>query len=137
LDKPIKFDRHVKGRMKWRRISEEEVYRTLKNSDRVEPMNLIPKNGKQIGRRERRLRMVDKCYFCKAKVVQQQVTIDYRWGDDLVVIRDVPAGVCEQCGEKYLESGVYKELERLAKSKSHLSGKIMVDILAFEESITT
>ena len=42
------------------------------------PMNLIPKNGKQIGRRERRLRRVDKCYFCKAKVVQQQVTIDYR-----------------------------------------------------------
>ncbi|MGA2466799.1 MAG: type II toxin-antitoxin system MqsA family antitoxin [Thermodesulfobacteriota bacterium] len=81
--------------------------------------------------------MVGKCYFCKAKVVQQQVTIDYRWRDDLVVIRDVPAGVCEQCGEKYLESSVYKELERLAKSKSHLRGKIMVDILAFEESITT
>jgi len=81
--------------------------------------------------------MVDKCYFCKAKVVQQPVNIDYRWGDDLVVIRDVPAGVCEQCGEKYLESGVYKELERLAKNKSHLRGKIMVDILAFEESATT
>jgi YgiT-type zinc finger domain-containing protein len=81
--------------------------------------------------------MVDKCYFCKAKVVQQQVTIDYRWGNDLVVINDVPASVCQQCGEKYLESGVYKELERLAKSKSHLMGKITVDILAFEESITT
>jgi YgiT-type zinc finger domain-containing protein len=81
--------------------------------------------------------MVDKCYFCKAKVVQQQVTIDYRWGDNLVVIKDVPAGVCQQCGEKYLESSVYKELERLAKSKSHLMGKMMIDILAFEESITT
>jgi YgiT-type zinc finger domain-containing protein len=85
-------------------------------------MNLIPKNGMQIGRRERRLRMVDKYYFCKAKVVQQQVTIDYRWGDDLVVIRDVPAGVCEQCGEKYLESGVYKELERLGKKQKPLEG---------------
>jgi len=81
--------------------------------------------------------MVDKCYFCKAKVVQQQVTIDYRWGDNLVVIKDVPAGVCQQCGEKYLKSSVYKELERLAKSKSHLMGKMMIDILAFEESITT
>jgi len=81
--------------------------------------------------------VVDKCYFCKAKVVQQQVTIDYRWGDNLVVIKDVPAGVCQQCGEKYLESSVYKELERLAKSKSHLMGKMMIDILAFEESITT
>ena len=78
--------------------------------------------------------MLDKCYFCKGKVVQQRVTIDYRWGDTLVVIKDVPAGLCHQCGEKYLSSGVYKELERLAKSKSHLMSKITVDILAYETS---
>jgi len=78
--------------------------------------------------------MLDKCYFCKAKVVEQQITIDYRWGDTLVVIKDVPAGVCQQCGEKYLASGVYKGLERLAKNKSHLMGKMTVDILAFEAS---
>ena len=78
--------------------------------------------------------MLDKCYFCKAKVVEQQITIDYRWGDTLVVIKDVPAGVCQQCGEKYLASGVYKGLERLAKSKNHLMGKMTVDILAFEAS---
>jgi YgiT-type zinc finger domain-containing protein len=83
---------------------------------------------------EGRLGMVDKCYFCKAKVVEQQITIDYRWGDALVVIKDVPAGVCQQCGEKYLTSEVYKELEKLAKSKSHLMGKMTVDILTFEES---
>jgi YgiT-type zinc finger domain-containing protein len=78
--------------------------------------------------------MFDKCYFCRAKVLEQQITIDYRWGDTLVVIKDVPAGVCQQCGEKYLESDVYKELERLAKSKSHLTGKMTIDILAFEAS---
>ncbi len=78
--------------------------------------------------------MLDKCYFCKAKVVEQQITLDYRWGDTLVVIKDVPAGVCQQCGEKYLASGVYKGLERLAKSKSHLMGKMTVDILTFEAS---
>ena len=76
--------------------------------------------------------MLDRCYFCKARVVEQLVTIDYRWGDTLVVIRNVPAGVCQQCGEKYLASAVYKVLERLAKNKSHLMGKMAVDILAFE-----
>ena len=39
--------------------------------------------------------MFDKCYFCKAKVVQQQVTVDYRWGDVLLVIKGVPAGLCQ------------------------------------------
>jgi len=36
LDKPIKFDRHARRRMKWRRISEEEVYLTIENPDKVE-----------------------------------------------------------------------------------------------------
>ncbi|MBI5042852.1 MAG: type II toxin-antitoxin system MqsA family antitoxin [Nitrospirae bacterium] len=75
-----------------------------------------------------------KCYFCKGKVAEQHVDIDYRWGDTLVVIKNVPAGVCQQCGEKYLSSDVYKELERMAKSKSHLTGKMSVDILAYEVS---
>jgi len=77
--------------------------------------------------------MLKSCYFCKAQIVDQLVTVDYRWGDTLVVIKDVPAGVCQQCGEKYLKSGVYKELERLAKSKDHLRERVTVDILAFEE----
>ena len=83
------------------------------------------------------LEMLDECYFCKANVVQQKITVDYRWGDTLVVIKDVPAGVCRQCGEKYLSSSVYKRLERLAKSKSHLLGKMTVDILAYETSAAT
>ncbi|RPJ10767.1 MAG: type II toxin-antitoxin system MqsA family antitoxin [Deltaproteobacteria bacterium] len=78
--------------------------------------------------------MLEKCYFCKGKVVQQQITVDYRWGDTLVVIKDVPAAVCQQCGEKYLSSDVYKELERMAKNKSHLMGKMTVDVLNFEAS---
>jgi YgiT-type zinc finger domain-containing protein len=71
-------------------------------------------------------------YFCRGNVVQQEITVDYRWGDTLVVINDVPAGVCQQCGEKYLSSGVYKELERMAKGKTHPKGKMTVDILNFE-----
>ena len=78
--------------------------------------------------------MLERCYFCKAQVVQQQITLDYRWGDTLVVIKDVPAGVCQQCGEKYLSGDTYKELERLAKSKGHCMGQVTVDILAFEGS---
>ena len=95
-------------------------------------MNPISMNGKQIGKQERReLDMLDKCYFCKGDVVQQHVSIDYRWGDTLVIIKDVPAAVCQQCGEKYLSSSVYKELERLAKSKNHIMDKMTVDILVF------
>jgi len=36
LNLPIRFDRHAKRRMKWRRISEEEVYQALNNPDKME-----------------------------------------------------------------------------------------------------
>ena len=48
-----------------------------------------------------------------------------------MIIKDVPAAVCQQCWEKYLSSSVYKELERLAKSKNHIMDKMTVDILVF------
>jgi hypothetical protein len=43
--------------------------------------------------------------------------VDYRWGDAfLVVIRNVPAGVCRVCGEQYFKAEVVKEMERVAQS---------------------
>ncbi len=55
------------------------------------------------------------CHFCGGEVIVQRVTVDYRWGNELLaVVRNVPAGVCQTCGEQYLKSEVVKELERVA-----------------------
>ena len=78
------------------------------------------------------LAMVKKCYFCKGRVLKEKTTVDYRWGGALVVIKDVPARICQQCGEKYIDNSVYKEMERLAKDKSHLLSRVSIDILGFE-----
>jgi YgiT-type zinc finger domain-containing protein len=62
--------------------------------------------------------MYHKCHFCGGKVSEQKVTIDYRWGTDLVtVIKNVPAGVCEICGEQYLKADIVKAMEETARSK--------------------
>ena len=63
-------------------------------------------------------RTYHKCHFCGGKVSEQKVTIDYRWGADLVtVIKNVPAGVCEICGEQYLKADIVKTMEETARSK--------------------
>ena len=63
-------------------------------------------------------RTYHKCHFCGGKVSEQKVTIDYRWGADLVtVIKNVPAGVCEICGEQYLKADIVKAMEETARSK--------------------
>jgi YgiT-type zinc finger domain-containing protein len=51
-------------------------------------------------------------------VVERRVTVDYRWGEVfLVVIRNVPAGVCQVCGEQYFKAEVVKEMEKAAHSQ--------------------
>ena len=81
-------------------------------------------------------KMRQRCYFCKGQVTKQRVSADFRWGNELVVIEDVPAGVCEQCGEKYFSAEVYKEMERIAKIKVRPVRQITVDVVKFKEAVS-
>jgi YgiT-type zinc finger domain-containing protein len=74
-----------------------------------------------------------KCSFCGGAVKEKRVTVDFRWGDDLIIIKDVPAGVCEQCGEKYFTAEVSKVLEKLATSKEKPTSQISVPIMKFRK----
>lgn len=63
-------------------------------------------------------RVYHRCHFCGGEVAEQRVTTDYRWGENLlVVIRNVPAGVCQVCGEQYLKADVVKEMEKVAHTQ--------------------
>ena len=77
--------------------------------------------------------MTTECYFCKGRVVQKKVTVDFRWGQKLKVIADVPAGVCHQCGETYFQAAVYKAMEKLAASRAKPVARVTVDVVQFKE----
>ncbi len=63
-------------------------------------------------------RIYHKCYFCGGEVLEKRITVDYRWGDELIaVIKNVPAGVCQVCGEQYFKADIVKEMERSVHSK--------------------
>jgi YgiT-type zinc finger domain-containing protein len=79
---------------------------------------------------------MEKCYFCKGRIVEQKVRVDFRWGDELVVIEDVPAEVCQQCGEKYFSPEVYKAMENLAKAKEKPIKHVAIDVFRFVEPAT-
>ena len=60
---------------------------------------------------------MDRCIACGGKVVQQTITFDYRDGVDLVIVENVQAEVCTQCGESTLSPDVTDRLVRLVKGK--------------------
>jgi YgiT-type zinc finger domain-containing protein len=75
--------------------------------------------------------MSTSCYFCKGKVVEQVTSVDFWWGNDLKIIENVPAGICQQCGEKYFSPEVYKGMERLAKGTNQAVSHLSVDVLRY------
>ena len=55
---------------------------------------------------EANMKMADEpgfCSVCGARVQLKNITYTQTIGDRFIIVEDVPAWVCEQCGETYLD----------------------------------
>jgi len=71
------------------------------------------------------------CSFCSGKVIEQQVKTEFWWGEELNIFLDVPAGVCQRCGELYFDGNVYDGMARLAASRQGIQREIRVPVRQF------
>jgi YgiT-type zinc finger domain-containing protein len=54
-----------------------------------------------------------KCVICKAgETAPGMVTVTLQRGDTVIIVRDVRAAVCQNCGEYYLDEAVASKLYR-------------------------
>ena len=60
--------------------------------------------------------IVSKCAICCGKVEEREVSEEVRVGNDFVVIENVRAGVCVECGERYYPPGVVDRLRNIERS---------------------
>lgn len=58
-----------------------------------------------------------KCSFCGGKVEKKRVTFTCEHGGKFLLVENVPAEVCIQCGEKTYSPEVTDELLRFAKEE--------------------
>ena len=81
------------------------------------------------------MRIFDDCTYCGGRVAKRLVQKPCWWGDQLIAIIDhVPAGVCEQCGERYYEAKVLKTLEGLLKHKKFFRTQIKVPLADYAKA---
>lgn len=57
-------------------------------------------------------RIVDRCDLCGGELRPGKATLEIWRGEELLVIRDVPADVCGQCNEAYISADVSERLDR-------------------------
>lgn len=73
------------------------------------------------------------CFMCKgeteSKLVNYLVDID----NNIIIIKEVPAHVCKQCGERYFDNDVMKNLEKIIDEVKRVSMEI--SIVNYKEKI--
>ena len=72
------------------------------------------------------------CDLCHGKMIRKKVIYSQIFEGRLVVVEDVPAWVCEQCGEVFYEPDVVERLQELIWSRSEPQRVISVPVWEFE-----
>lgn len=72
------------------------------------------------------------CYFCGGDIKTVTVgNFDYRKDGNLYVIKKVPAGLCLECGEKYLEPEVGLRMDALIEARRFTTTEA-VNVIEFD-----
>jgi len=72
-----------------------------------------------------------KCMICKhGETKQGTTTVTLEKGGSTIVFKEVPAQICDNCGEKYIDEATTKEL--LNKAREIVKNGVEVDIRKYE-----
>ena len=75
------------------------------------------------------------CEICNTPLEEKRIKQDFWLGGELIVVEEVPAGVCPQCGEKVVTADVGRRLATLMEDSERIAeaARILVPTLRFEE----
>lgn len=70
------------------------------------------------------------CIYCGGEVLEKRDRMDYRFHGQLFIVENVPVGICNQCGEKFLTAEVAKMLEKAAGSSNKPLKTVAVPVIS-------
>jgi len=73
----------------------------------------------------------DRCTFCKGTLHEGKSEFMARVGDEVIIIKDVPAYICDRCGEAYYSADISRRIDVVMRD-AHL-GKIQCRPIAAGE----
>lgn len=77
-----------------------------------------------IGKQEKN--KIKKCPLCGGEMQDGLTTVPFFIGEKIVVVKDVPAEICSNCGEPYMKSSVVSKIEKLLDSLEHLQSEMSI-----------
>jgi YgiT-type zinc finger domain-containing protein len=70
------------------------------------------------------------CDFCQGETKPRRVTKHHRHKGRLYVIENVPAEVCQECGERYFHAQTLDAIDRLLDSDHPVKQTLQVEVVS-------
>ena len=77
--------------------------------------------------------MSEQCAFCQGDLEEKTITYPTEHKGRVLIIENVPALVCKQCGETLLRPEVTEKLQKIVWGEAHQPKTIKVDSYDFAE----
>ena len=68
------------------------------------------------------------CEYCGGPIVEKRVTLHRKVRRQYVLIENVPAGVCTQCGTRCYAANVLKTMEESLRGRRQAKRKVLVSV---------
>ena len=59
----------------------------------------------------------ERCEYCNGLIVERRVDLTRKAGENYVLVENVPAGVCTECGIRYYAANVLKTVEETIRGR--------------------
>ncbi len=91
----------------------------------------------KIMKRDRPIYDYGECHICGERMEERHIKQDFWIKDKLIVIEDIPAGVCPRCGEKVVKADVGRWIAALIEDSKRLrkARTMSVPIIKFAKEI--
>lgn len=66
------------------------------------------------------------CFKCKSVLKEKKVNYMVDLENTIIIIKGVPAKVCDNCGEQYFNDEVSENIERIVEQLKSLSAEVTV-----------
>jgi len=68
------------------------------------------------------------CEYCGGPIVEKRVTLHRKVRGHYVLLENVPAGVCTECGTRYYAANVLKTIEESLRGRRQAKREVLVPV---------
>jgi YgiT-type zinc finger domain-containing protein len=68
------------------------------------------------------------CEYCGGRIVEKRVDLHRKVKGKYVLVENVPAGVCVECGTRYYAANVLKTVEETIRGRRKAKHKVLVPV---------